>query len=146
MANFVLTNSIDSSQCQKKTHAHGYCRSSSPFYEYPSDGTNLSAGCGRNPRHTSKSTPTLRGHSKGRVYENETGEPIPNANVQLWSKEKWSMSALQTTYFGVGIIAEHPVDAIVVSYIGYTDIRKSLISINATNIRTTDRRFGHCHG
>ena len=66
---------------------------------------------------------------KGRVYENRTGEAIPFANVQLWSQG--AMIYAGTTdydgYFGVreAIIAQHPVDAITVSYIGYTDIRKS---------------------
>jgi hypothetical protein len=66
---------------------------------------------------------------KGRVYENETGEPIPFANVQLWSKGEMVYGGATDFdgYFGVreSIIAQHPVDAITVSYIGYTDIRKS---------------------
>jgi hypothetical protein len=66
---------------------------------------------------------------KGRVYENEAGEPIPFANVQLWSKgEMVYVGATDFDgYFGVreSIVAEHRVDAIVMSYIGYRDIRKS---------------------
>ncbi|MEY2964082.1 MAG: hypothetical protein RL754_1343 [Bacteroidota bacterium] len=66
---------------------------------------------------------------KGRVYENETKEPIPFANVQLWSKGEMVYGGATDFdgYFGVreAIVAEHPVDAIVVSSMGYTDIRKS---------------------
>ena len=66
---------------------------------------------------------------KGRVYENRTGEAIPFANVQLWSQGAMIYAGATDFdgYFGVreAIIAQHPVDAITVSYIGYTDIRKS---------------------
>ena len=66
---------------------------------------------------------------KGRVYENETQEPIPFANVQLWSNGEmiYGSNTDFDGYFGVreSIVAEHPVDAIVVSSMGYTDIRKS---------------------
>jgi len=66
---------------------------------------------------------------KGRVYENETQEPIPFANVQLWSKEEMVYAGMTDFdgYFGVqeSIVAEHPVDAIVVSSMGYNDVRKS---------------------
>ena len=66
---------------------------------------------------------------KGRVYENETKEPLPFANVQLWSKGEmvYGGSTDIDGYFGVreAIVSDHPVDAIVVSYIGYTDVRKS---------------------
>lgn len=66
---------------------------------------------------------------KGRVDENRTGEAIPFANVQLWSQGAMIYAGATDFdgYFGVreAIIAQHPVDAITVSYIGYTDIRKS---------------------
>jgi hypothetical protein len=66
---------------------------------------------------------------KGRVYENETKEPLAFANVQLWSKGEmvYGASTDFDGYFGVreAIVADHPIDAIVVSYIGYTDVRKS---------------------
>jgi len=66
---------------------------------------------------------------KGRVYENETKEPLPFANVQLWSKGEmvYGGDTDFDGYFGVreAIVVDHPIDAIVVSYIGYTDVRKS---------------------
>jgi len=66
---------------------------------------------------------------KGRVYENETKEPLPFANVQLWSKGEmvYGGNTDFDGYFGVreAIVVDHPIDAIVVSYIGYTDVRKS---------------------
>ena len=66
---------------------------------------------------------------KGRVYENETQAPIPFANVQLWSNGEmvYGGNTDFEGYFEVreSIVAAHPVDAIVVSYIGYTDVRKS---------------------
>jgi hypothetical protein len=66
---------------------------------------------------------------KGRVYDNETGEPIPFANVQLWSNGEmvYRGNTDFDGYFGVpeSIVAANPVDAIVVSSMGYTDIRKS---------------------
>ena len=66
---------------------------------------------------------------KGRVYENETGEVVPFANVQLWSQGEMIYTGATDFegYFGVqeSIVAEHPVDAIAVNYLGYTEIRKS---------------------
>jgi len=66
---------------------------------------------------------------KGRVYENETGEVVPFANVQLWSQGEMIYTGATDFegYFGVqeSIVAQHPVDAIAVNYLGYTEIRKS---------------------
>jgi len=66
---------------------------------------------------------------KGRVYENETQEPIPFASVQLWSKEKMVYAGMTdfNGYFGVqeSIVDGNPVDAIVVHSMGYNGFRKS---------------------
>lgn len=66
---------------------------------------------------------------KGRVYENETKEPLPFANVQLWSKGEmvYGGDTDFDGYFGVreAIVVDHPIDAIVVSSMGYNDVRKS---------------------
>jgi hypothetical protein len=66
---------------------------------------------------------------KGRIYENETGEVVPFASVQLWSQGEMIYNGATDFegYFGVqeSIVAQHPVDAIAVNYLGYTEIRKS---------------------